>query len=118
MPGPYYFYLNFSKIHAYDEKTGRKRMMPPSYRDQDHEYYTEIHNAKEGGYGIIVGKARRKGFSFMNANILLAEWSLYPDSENGIGAPSTEPANLDQAQQMPRTPQGWRSMQLRIEGTV
>jgi len=86
MPGPYYFYLNFSKIHAYDEKTGRKRMMPPSYRDQDHEYYTEIHNAKEGGYGIIVGKARRKGFSSMNANILLAEWSLYPDSENGIGA--------------------------------
>ena len=86
MPGPYYFYLNFSKIHAYDEKTGRKRMLPPSYRDQDHEYYTEIHNAKEGGYGIIVGKARRKGFSFMNANILLAEWSLYPHSENGIGA--------------------------------
>jgi hypothetical protein len=86
MPGPYYFYLNFSKIHAFDEKIGRKRMMAPSYRDQDHEYFTEIHNAKEGGYGIIVGKARRKGFSFMNANILLAEWSLYPDSENGIGA--------------------------------
>lgn len=86
MPGAYYFYLNFSKIHAYDEKTGRKKMLPPSYRDQDHEYYTAIHEAKEGGYGIIVGKARRKGFSFMNANILLAEWSLYPDSENGIGA--------------------------------
>jgi len=86
MPGAYYFYLNFSKIHAYDEKSGRKKMLPPSYRDQDHEYYTAIHEAKEGGYGIIVGKARRKGFSFMNANILLAEWSLYPDSENGIGA--------------------------------
>ncbi len=86
MPGPYYFYLNFSQIHAFDGKIGRKRMMAPSYRDQDHEYFTEIHNAKEGGYGIIVGKARRKGFSFMNANILLAEWTLYPQSENGIGA--------------------------------
>jgi hypothetical protein len=84
--GAHYFYLNFCKISAYDPKTGRKRPMPPSYRDQDHEYFTEIQKAKEGGYGIIVLKARRKGFSFMNANILLHDWTFFQGGHNGVGA--------------------------------
>lgn len=84
--GPHYFYLNFSKILGYDEKTNRKTMISPAYRDQDHEYFVEIDKAKKGGYGIIVLKARRKGFSFMNANMLLHDWTFYTASENGIGA--------------------------------
>lgn len=86
VPGNYYFYLNFSKIHGLPPGAKRKTMIPPLYRDQDHEYYMEVHDAKEGGYGIIALKARRKGFSFMNANILLHEWTCYPHSENGLGA--------------------------------
>ena len=94
IPGNYYFYLNFSKIHGLPSpESKRKSMIPPIYRDQDHEYYQEVHHAKygdgkdnKGGYGIIVLKARRKGFSFMNANILLHEWTCYPHSENGLGA--------------------------------
>ena len=86
MPGNYYFYLNFSKIHGLAPNSRRKGMISPIYRDQDHEYFTEILKAKEGGYGVIVLKARRKGFSFMNANILLHEWICYAHSENGIGA--------------------------------
>jgi hypothetical protein len=86
MSGPYYFYLNFSKILAYDEKIGRKRMLPPSYRDQDHEYFSAIADAKANGHGLVVLKARRKGFSFMNANLLLSEWTLYPESECGVGS--------------------------------
>lgn len=93
IPGNYYFYLNFSKIHGLPIGAKRKKMISPLYRDQDHEYFTEVHNAKygdgkdnPGGYGIIVLKARRKGFSFMNANILLHEWVCYADSENGLGA--------------------------------
>jgi len=93
IPGNYYFYLNFSKIHGLAQGARRKSMISPLYRDQDHEYYMEIHHAKygdgldnKGGYGIIVLKARRKGFSFMNANILLHEWTCYKHSENGLGA--------------------------------
>ena len=93
IPGNYYFYLNFSKIHGLEVGARRKSMIPPIYRDQDHEYFTEVHHAKygdgkenKGGYGIIVLKARRKGFSFMNANILLHEWTCYAHSENGLGA--------------------------------
>jgi hypothetical protein len=94
IPGNYYFYLNFSKIHGLpNPESRRKSMIPPIYRDQDHEYYQEVHHAKygdgkdnKGGYGIIVLKARRKGFSFMNANILLHEWTCYAHSENGLGA--------------------------------
>jgi len=86
IPGNYYFYLNFSKIHGLNPGAKRKSMISPLYRDQDHEYYQEVHDAKENGRGIIVLKARRKGFSFMNANILLHEWTCYPHSENGLGA--------------------------------
>jgi len=93
IPGNYYFYLNFSKIHGLKSGAKRKSMISPIYRDQDHEYFYEVNNAKygdgkedKGGRGIIVLKARRKGFSFMNANILLHEWTCYADSENGLGA--------------------------------
>lgn len=93
IPGNYYFYLNFSKIHGLVPGAKRKSMISPLYRDQDHEYYLEVHWAKHGdgldnngGYGIIVLKARRKGFSFMNSNILLHEWVCYSHSENGLGA--------------------------------
>jgi hypothetical protein len=84
--GPYYFYLNFCKIEGYSAKTNRKGMIPPKYRDQDHEYYNEIEAAEKEGRGIIVLKARRKGFSYMNANMLLHDWTFYRNSESGIGA--------------------------------
>lgn len=86
IPGNYYFYLNFSKIHGLAPNARRKGMISPIYRDQDHEYFEALHDAKENGYGLIVLKARRKGFSFMNANILLHEWVCYSHSENGIGS--------------------------------
>jgi hypothetical protein len=86
IPGNYYFYLNFCKIRLYDEKTNRKTIGPPLYRDQDHEYFVEVNEAKKGGYGIIVLKARRKGFSYMNSDILLHEWTFYQQSESGMGA--------------------------------
>jgi len=86
IPGNYYFYLNFCKIRLFDKVSNRKMVAPPLYRDQDHEYFTEVNNAKKEGYGVIVLKARRKGFSYMNANILLHEWTFYEGSETGMGA--------------------------------
>jgi hypothetical protein len=89
IPGSYYFYLNFCKIESYDDKTNRKGMYHPKYRDQDHEYFLALDDAKKNGHGVIVLKARRKGFSYMNANVLLHEWTFHPNSENGIGAQHT-----------------------------
>ena len=86
IPGNYYFYLNFCKIRLFDEKIGRKVIAPPRYRDQDHEYFNVVNEASKNGQGVIVLKARRKGFSYMNANILLHEWSFYAHSETGMGA--------------------------------
>tara|TARA_R110002126_G_scaffold94290_4_gene222689 strand:+ start:364 stop:2313 length:1950 start_codon:yes stop_codon:yes gene_type:complete len=90
IPGNYYFYLNFGKIHGLPPGAKRKTMISPIYRDQDHEYFKMVHDCKENGQGLICLKARRKGFSFMNVNILLHEWSCYGHSENGLGAQKEE----------------------------
>ena len=90
IPGNYYFYLNFGKIHGLPEGAQRKTMISPIYRDQDHEYFQMVDDCKKKGKGLIVLKARRKGFSFMNVNILLHEWTCYPHSENGLGAQKEE----------------------------
>jgi len=84
--GMYYFYLNFCKIELYDPVTNRKKMDAPYYRDMDHEYFYEVDEAKKNGHGLIVLKARRKGFSFMNSDILLYDWTFHKNSESGIGA--------------------------------
>lgn len=86
IPGMYYFYLNFCKVELYDASINRKKMDNPYYRDMDHEYFQEIHDAKDNGYGLIVLKARRKGFSFMNSAVLLYDWTFNANSESGIGA--------------------------------
>jgi hypothetical protein len=86
MCGAYYFYLNFCKILARDESTNRKKLQNPWYRDLDHEYFNKVYKAKEDGHGLIVLKARDKGFSYMNANMGLYEWTFFPHNEVGIGA--------------------------------
>jgi hypothetical protein len=86
IPGAYYFYLNFCKILARDESTNRKKLQAPWYRDLDHEYYDTVYNAKKNGHGVIVLKARDKGFSYMNANMSLYEWTFFANNEVGVGA--------------------------------
>jgi len=86
IPGAYYFYLNFYSILARDETTNRKKLQNPWYRDLDHEYFHNVYEAKEEGHGLIVLKARDKGFSYMNSALSLYEWSFFPDNEVGIGA--------------------------------
>ena len=84
--GAYYFYLNFCKILARDENTNRKKLQAPWYRDLDHEYFDKVYNCKENGKGLIVLKARDKGFSYMNANMALYEWTFFANNEIGVGA--------------------------------
>lgn len=86
MSGAYYFHTNFCNVDVFDTKINRKIVANPLYRDQDHEYFHEVEEAEKGGYGIILVKARRKGFSFNNVGLLSHEWSFYPNSVVAIGS--------------------------------
>ncbi|MCK5015522.1 MAG: hypothetical protein KAS32_00460 [Candidatus Peribacteraceae bacterium] len=87
IPGNYYFYLNFCMISAFDKKIKRKRPLPPLYRDQDHEYFVEANKAKEEGYGLIVLKARRKGFSFHECEYFTSRLDLLSWCRKWNGSP-------------------------------
>lgn len=43
---------------------------------------------KKNGHGLIVLKARDKGFSYMNSALCLYEWTFFQDNEVGVGASS------------------------------
>lgn len=85
--GKHYFYLNFYKIlRNSGEKGGRKILADPWYRHLDKEYFDTFETCKEEQKGMIVIKARDKGFSYMNSGILAHEYTFYPYNEVGIGA--------------------------------
>ena len=85
--GKHYYYLNFYKILGNSgEKGGRKTLIAPWYRDMDREYFNLFENCKDEGKGMIVIKARDKGFSYMNSGMLAQEFTFYPFNEVGIAA--------------------------------
>ena len=85
--GKYYYYLNYYRILGNDGTKGnRKTLIYPWYRDMDHEYFDLFDQCKEENKGMIVIKARDKGFSYMNSGILAHEFTFYPHSEVGIAA--------------------------------
>jgi hypothetical protein len=89
IPGRYYDYLNFTQIKArVKTESGRERRITtfPSFLDIDYYYYVECEKAMDEGTGMIVGKARRKGFSFKNAQMCKYDYSFHRDSTSVIGA--------------------------------
>ena len=85
--GKYYYYLNYYRILGNDGTKGnRKTLIHPWYRDMDHEYFDLFDQCKEENKGMIVIKARDKGFSYMNSGILAHEFTFFPHSEVGIAA--------------------------------
>lgn len=85
--GKHYYYLNFYKILGNSgEKGGRKSLIAPWYRDMDREYFNLFEDCKDEGKGMIVIKARDKGFSYMNSGMLAQEYTFYPHNEVGIAA--------------------------------
>jgi len=86
--GPHYFYLNFTQIKA-TVKTGkleRKVLTFPSFLDMDYYYFDECELARENGQGMIVAKARRKGFSYKNGALCVHQYNFFRDSTSIIGA--------------------------------
>jgi len=86
--GPHYFYLNFCQIKATitTGKTERKILTFPRFLDMDYHYFHELERARLEGKGMIVAKARRKGFSYKNAAICVHQYTFYRDSTTIIGA--------------------------------
>ena len=85
--GKYYFYLNYYKILGNDGTDGnRKNLISPWYRAMDHEYFDTIETCKKEGKGMIVIKARDKGFSYMNSGAVAHEYTFYPFNDVGIAA--------------------------------
>ena len=86
--GPHYFYLNFCQIKATitTGKTERKVLTFPRFLDMDYHYFNELELARIEGKGMIVAKARRKGFSYKNAAICVHQYSFFRDSTTIIGA--------------------------------
>ena len=85
--GKYYFYLNYYRILGNDGTSGnRKTLIHPWYRSMDHEYFDTIELCKEEGKGMIVIKARDKGFSYMNSGAVAHEYTFFPFNDVGVAA--------------------------------
>ena len=85
--GKYYFYLNYYMILGNDGTSGnRKTLIHPWYRAMDHEYFDTIETCKEEGKGMIVIKARDKGFSYMNSGAIAHEYTFFPFNDVGVAA--------------------------------
>ena len=105
--GEHYGYLNYSKIQAskdFDVKGGavlsasgeqlhkieqgiiNKSAMFPSFWDGDYYFFKSIELAKRVGRHIVVGKARRKGYSYKNGWLVANQANLYRRSTSVVAA--------------------------------
>ncbi len=85
--GKHYFYLNYYKILGNDGTSGsRKTLISPWYRQMDHEYFDLYETCKQDNKGMIVIKARDKGFSYMNSGMIAHEYTFFPFNDVGIAA--------------------------------
>lgn len=113
--GHHYGYLNYAQIQLLDldgivgdKKIGKKTTSFPDFWDGDYNYFHAIEIARNGitrpeldalqlmftlrddflggGKNLLVGKARRKGYSFKNAWICANNYNTLPDSLSLIAA--------------------------------
>lgn len=114
--GNHYFYLNFCQIKLTSEESekivkgkqrvGKKQVTFPDFWDGDYEYFWVIDIARngisendfkkldlsskplylDGGYNLMVLKARRKGFSYKNASLVANMYTFNRKSLSVVGA--------------------------------
>ena len=80
--GEHYAYLNFGRILATVNTGKRQRKIDtfPKFLDMDYYWYHELETAEENGQGMIVVKARRKGYSYKNAFGMVWRYNWFPSS--------------------------------------
>lgn len=85
--GPHYFYLNMVQIMMKKVgQKGKKKLNYPYYRVLDHMLFLEIEKAEILGYGLIIGKARRMGLSYLGDCMTIWNLIFFMDNECAIGA--------------------------------
>lgn len=84
--GPHYYYLNFNQMLATIKEENRKRMTFPSFLDLDYHFFHEYERARQEGQGLIIVKARRKGFSYKTGSLSSHMYNFFVDSKTIIGA--------------------------------
>lgn len=84
--GPHYFYLNNVKIKMLKEGERKKELSYPYYRVLDHMIFLEIEKASILGYGLIIGKARRMGLSYIGDIMIIYNLLFFKGNEIGLGA--------------------------------
>ena len=91
--GYQYFYLNYSPIirrvdTKYKDRFGnvrtrRERLFDfPEYWDGDQYFFDAVEEAEQAGKHLAVLKARKKGFSFKGASMLVRNYALIKESKN------------------------------------
>ena len=99
--GYHYFYLNFCVILVAKDKvvigsTGKKKTQKvkeiefPDFWDSDKQYFDIVQEAEEQGKHLVVLKARRKGYSYKSASMLIRNYFLIPKSVNAALAAENE----------------------------
>lgn len=84
--GPHYFYLNVLQIRMLKKGERKKKLNYPYYRVLDHLLFLEIEKAEFLGYGLVIGKARRMGLSYIGDCMILWNLLFHKDNEVAIGA--------------------------------
>lgn len=86
--GEHYAYLNYGRILATVTQGKRQRKIDtfPKFLDMDYYWYHELEQAEQNGEGMIVVKARRKGFSYKNAFGMAWKYNWFPNSISILAA--------------------------------
>jgi hypothetical protein len=112
--GHHYFYLNFCQIKVAEAtkgakgRSGKKTVKKPDFWDGDYNFFWALDIARygttvdelndlqlhltidplylDGGRHVIVGKSRRKGYSYKNAAICANVYNTIPNSTTILGA--------------------------------
>lgn len=86
--GEHYAYLNFGRILATVNEGKRQRKVDtfPKFLDMDYYWYHELEAAELAGEGMIVVKARRKGWSYKNAFGMAWKYEWFPFSISILAA--------------------------------
>ena len=84
IPGFFYFYLNYFQILLVKEINGKmdKAFDFPRFHDYDRLFFEAVQSAVEEGKHLVVIKARRKGYSFKIASMLLRNYYFIKGSTN------------------------------------
>lgn len=73
-------------LHEIENKTKAKEFDFPSFWDGDYYYFKALALARQQGNHLVVGKARRKGYSYKNGWVVANKANLYRNSTSVVGA--------------------------------